>query len=139
MDPPRIGFLSQVPANADDLLRQAVVDAQNNGGNFEGNLVPSALDTSAVLISSSETLIVAPTAAAAADGQITVSAGFGIQTKVQTVGLPTGTIRGSQATNLPDGGNNDVSNNAPNAAFAIAIPGLRVLCLLALPILTLMF
>ncbi|THH20596.1 hypothetical protein EW146_g805 [Bondarzewia mesenterica] len=35
VDPPRIGFLSQVPTNADDLLTEAVQDAKENGGNFE--------------------------------------------------------------------------------------------------------
>lgn len=39
VDPPRIGFLSTVPANADDLLKQAVLDAENNGGNFEREIV----------------------------------------------------------------------------------------------------
>ncbi|KAF8066553.1 aspartic peptidase domain-containing protein [Lyophyllum atratum] len=33
-DPPRMGFLSTVPSDADDKLRAAVVDAQQNGGNF---------------------------------------------------------------------------------------------------------
>ena len=35
VDPPRIGFLSLVPENADELLDKAVEDAQNAGGNFE--------------------------------------------------------------------------------------------------------
>lgn len=35
VDPPRMGFMSMVPANADDLLAQAVSDAESNGGNFE--------------------------------------------------------------------------------------------------------
>jgi hypothetical protein len=55
VDPPRIGILSMVPSNADDLLKQAVTDALNDGGNFE------------------ETMVIAPTASAAAEGEITVS------------------------------------------------------------------
>ncbi|KAG7445536.1 acid protease [Guyanagaster necrorhizus] len=35
VDPPRVGFLSTVPDNADSLLQQAVQDAEANGGNFE--------------------------------------------------------------------------------------------------------
>ncbi len=35
VDPPRIGFLSLVPDNADELLDNAVDDARKDGGNFE--------------------------------------------------------------------------------------------------------
>lgn len=35
VDPPRIGFLSQVPQNASTLLQEAVVDAEQDGGVFE--------------------------------------------------------------------------------------------------------
>ncbi|KAJ7049946.1 aspartic peptidase domain-containing protein [Mycena amicta] len=38
LDPPRIGFLSQVPADAAALLAQAVADAEANGGDFESTL-----------------------------------------------------------------------------------------------------
>ncbi|KAG6872371.1 hypothetical protein C0995_010290 [Termitomyces sp. Mi166 len=41
VDPPRIGFLSTVPGNADDLLGQAVQDAKNNGGILERTIVPA--------------------------------------------------------------------------------------------------
>ncbi|KAK7453240.1 hypothetical protein VKT23_011916 [Stygiomarasmius scandens] len=58
VDPPRIGFLSMVPENADALLIEAVNDAQANGGSFESSLQ------------------VAPTASAATAGQVTVSPGF---------------------------------------------------------------
>ncbi len=34
-DPPRIGFLSNVPTNAAALLTQAVEEAETNSGNFE--------------------------------------------------------------------------------------------------------
>ncbi|KDQ50519.1 hypothetical protein JAAARDRAFT_41981 [Jaapia argillacea MUCL 33604] len=34
VDPPRIGFYSTVPSNANDLLQAAVASAQSNGGNF---------------------------------------------------------------------------------------------------------
>jgi hypothetical protein len=55
VDPPRVGILSMVPSNVDDLLKQAVTDALNDGGNFE------------------ETMVIAPTESAAAEAQITVS------------------------------------------------------------------
>lgn len=35
VDPPRIGFLSLVPSNANDLYQQAISEAMSNGGNFE--------------------------------------------------------------------------------------------------------
>ena len=35
VDPPRIGFVSNVPQNANDLLQQAVNDAKAQGGVFE--------------------------------------------------------------------------------------------------------
>lgn len=38
VDPPRIGFLSNVPQNATTLLQDAVSDAQQDGGNFESTL-----------------------------------------------------------------------------------------------------
>lgn len=38
-DPPRMGFKSLVPNNANELLQQAIVDAKANGGNFESTFV----------------------------------------------------------------------------------------------------
>ncbi|KAJ7045952.1 aspartic peptidase domain-containing protein [Mycena alexandri] len=55
-DPPRIGFLSQVPTNASALLAQAVQDALEDGGHFEN------------------TLVLAPTNVAATEAQVTVVA-----------------------------------------------------------------
>ncbi|KAJ7497746.1 aspartic peptidase domain-containing protein [Mycena latifolia] len=55
-DPPRIGFMSLVPTNAADLLSQAVQDAVADGGEFES------------------TLVIAPTAAAEIEAQVTVQA-----------------------------------------------------------------
>jgi len=54
VDPPRIGLLSIVPADADAQLKQAVQDALANGGNFES------------------TFEVAPTASAESEDQTTV-------------------------------------------------------------------
>ncbi|KAF8150005.1 aspartic peptidase domain-containing protein [Crassisporium funariophilum] len=58
VDPPRIGILSNVPSNANQLLQDAVQNALSNGGNF-----PNSLHA-------------APTASAATETQITVSQGF---------------------------------------------------------------
>ncbi|KAJ6515323.1 aspartic peptidase domain-containing protein [Mycena sanguinolenta] len=55
-DPPRIGFLSQVPSNAAALLTQAVQEAVQDGGGFES------------------TLVVAPTLSAELDSEVTVVA-----------------------------------------------------------------
>jgi hypothetical protein len=45
VDPPRIGFLSTVPNNADSLLQVAIDDAAQNGGKFESTfeLAPTAV------------------------------------------------------------------------------------------------
>ncbi|THV05895.1 acid protease, partial [Dendrothele bispora CBS 962.96] len=64
VDPPRIGFLSTVPSNADILLEQAVADAKANGGTFDS------------------TSVAAPTASAATATKITVS--FGAASATQT-------------------------------------------------------
>ncbi|KAF8660913.1 hypothetical protein AX16_001541 [Volvariella volvacea WC 439] len=87
VDPPRIGLLSLVPSNADELLVQAVNDAVNNGGNFE------------------ETLHFAPTASAAAADQVTVSPDFA------SIPTPTGSANVGPITPVaqpnPDNNNSD--------------------------------
>ncbi|KAF8074076.1 aspartic peptidase domain-containing protein [Lyophyllum atratum] len=94
VDPPRIGFLSTVPTNADDLLRQAVQDAKDNGGDFE------------------ETLVMAPTASAAAAGaQVTVTpARAAMLTRTVTLSPPA--MTSSSKGNL----------DRDNAAIAFALP-----------------
>ncbi|KDR82509.1 hypothetical protein GALMADRAFT_87852 [Galerina marginata CBS 339.88] len=67
MDPPRIGFLSVVPKNADQLLQDAIQKAMLNGGNFPNSVEP------------------APTASASQRAHITVSAG------VEYISSPTST------------------------------------------------
>jgi hypothetical protein len=73
VDPPRIGFLSMVPADAGNLLTQAVVDAQKNGGNFES------------------TIQFAPTASAAADPNLTVSPSAASAQAAQLTAVPSAT------------------------------------------------
>ncbi|KAJ7761103.1 aspartic peptidase domain-containing protein [Mycena metata] len=82
-DPPRIGFLSQVPSNAAALLTQAVQDAVADGGDFES------------------TLIVAPTAVAANEAEVTVVASAAslqaaklTETHVAIVATPVPTVAG---------------------------------------------
>ena len=41
VDPPRIGFMSMVPNNADALLQNDIAQAKADGGNFESASVPS--------------------------------------------------------------------------------------------------
>ncbi|PPQ85163.1 hypothetical protein CVT25_004170 [Psilocybe cyanescens] len=48
MDPPRIGFLSTVPDNADELLQGAIRKAQLNGGNFPNAVEPAPTASSAL-------------------------------------------------------------------------------------------
>ncbi|RPD62529.1 acid protease [Lentinus tigrinus ALCF2SS1-7] len=53
VDPPRIGFVSLVPQNADDLLDDAVDDAQGAGGNFESKADAAPTASSLILETSS--------------------------------------------------------------------------------------
>ncbi|KAL9711394.1 hypothetical protein Ac2012v2_005940 [Leucoagaricus gongylophorus] len=70
-DPPRIGILSLVPSNADELYVTAVNDALNNGGNFEKTIDP------------------APTASATNSPQTTVSIGNNMSlTDISTTSMP---------------------------------------------------
>ncbi|KAJ7809868.1 hypothetical protein B0H14DRAFT_3151445 [Mycena olivaceomarginata] len=58
-DPPRIGFLSQVPSNAAELLAQATEDATENGGHFESipAVIPDAeLEPQVTVVPSSASL-----------------------------------------------------------------------------------
>ncbi|KAJ7739036.1 aspartic peptidase domain-containing protein [Mycena maculata] len=71
VDPPRIGFLSQVPADAATLLTQAVQDAVQNGGNFESTLV-IAPTASAEFQAQAEVTVV-PTSASAQAAALTGS------------------------------------------------------------------
>ena len=44
-DPPRIGFLSMVPDNANVLLQNSITQAEANGGNFESASVSNPVIT----------------------------------------------------------------------------------------------
>ena len=47
VDPPRIGLLSTVPSNADQLLKDAVAKAAANGGSFPNSVEPAPTDSAA--------------------------------------------------------------------------------------------
>lgn len=63
LDPPRIGFLSTVPSDAEQRLAAAVYSAKNSGGYFgEFSLPPSVSQTARNLtVSITETTVSAPT------------------------------------------------------------------------------
>jgi hypothetical protein len=92
VDPPRIGFLSLVPENADDLFRQAIVDAQRTG-DFE------------------QILDLAPTEIAAAEGEVTVTA------LPQPTGLGSSTNNRPGNTSLSENGDGDATTS-PISDFA---------------------
>ncbi|KAJ7162014.1 aspartic peptidase domain-containing protein [Mycena filopes] len=109
-DPPRIGFLSQVPDNAAALLQQAVQDAIADGGDFES------------------TLVVAPTGAAEAEAEVTVVASVAslqaaqlTATHVAIVETPNGQAVPTAGAQVPGGstaagGKTSSSKPKPNAA-----------------------
>jgi len=101
VDPPRIGLMSLVPENADDLFRQVIVDAQQTG-DFE------------------QTLQIAPTEIAAAEGQVTVTA------------APQPTGLGSSTNSSFSNGNDPISDFASASAhipwFSALVGTWMVLC-----------
>ncbi|CAL1712293.1 unnamed protein product [Somion occarium] len=62
VDPPRIGFVSNVPQNANDLLQQAIADANAQGGVFESTV--DVAPTASSVITVSATSLTLPTASA---------------------------------------------------------------------------
>jgi hypothetical protein len=62
VDPPRIGFLSMVPNNANSIVQSDVTQAQANGGNFKSTKRP--VITQSLLTSLAGTSQVAPTSIA---------------------------------------------------------------------------
>ncbi|KAJ7451803.1 aspartic peptidase domain-containing protein [Mycena galericulata] len=98
-DPPRIGFLSQVPADAAALLTQAVQNAEEDGGNF------------------STTIIAAPTAAAAAEAEVTVSPTSASEQAAALTGThaaPVGGATGAAGSNVAAAPTNNASNPKPS-------------------------
>jgi hypothetical protein len=103
VDPPRIGFLSRVPANAATLLQQAVNDAEQNGDNFES------------------TIVLAPTAAAAAQQDVTVfptSASEQAAALTGTHATPTPAATPAGSTNTPAGNGGSGGGSTPAAGAA---------------------
>ncbi|KAI0335768.1 acid protease [Cubamyces sp. BRFM 1775] len=107
VDPPRMGFLSLVPQNADQLLDQAVEEAQKDGGSFETKV--DSAPTSSSLITEEESSTAAgsqPTSTtsspstnvAAHPDSITASASAPSQSATQSQ-----TTSGSLSHRLPDG------------------------------------
>jgi len=50
IDPPRIGFLSMVPANASSIVQSIVSQAQANGGNFESTSQAAPTDVATAVL-----------------------------------------------------------------------------------------
>ncbi|TFK67414.1 acid protease [Pluteus cervinus] len=98
VDPPMIGFMSMVPSNAGDLLKQAVQDAQETGG-FE------------------KTLDLAPTQSAAAEGEVTVSQDFAVQTSAPS---STGNSVNTNA-NIPSSRGFSIFTSVPATSVLVGI------------------
>ncbi|KAI0344431.1 acid protease [Trametopsis cervina] len=73
LDPPRIGFMSQVPQDATDLLEQAVSEAQQSGGVFEST-VDAAPTASTVLSLGATSSTAAPSTSSTAPPSPSASA-----------------------------------------------------------------
>ena len=66
VDPPKIGFVSNVPQNADDLLEQAVSEAQASGGIFESTVQAAPTASTVVTLSAPATVSPASPSSSAA-------------------------------------------------------------------------
>lgn len=115
VDPPRIGILSLVPSNVDELYATAVSDALNNGGNFEGKDHQTVICVSTyaqkLIFPSSETIDLAPTASAANSPQTAVSVGSSSSlTHISTTSMSS--TMGNLAT--PTGGAQSISSAFSN-------------------------
>ncbi|KAI9464918.1 acid protease [Lactarius psammicola] len=61
VDPPRIGFLSMVPDNANVLLQNAIAQAGANGGNFESTLQIAPTNVTGSVMTVTPTIVPSPT------------------------------------------------------------------------------
>jgi hypothetical protein len=100
VDPPRVGFMSTVGSNTSAELSQALSDAQNDGGTFEGkSLIPCGprlvIDSGSIA-----TVEVAPSASAA----------------VTTVN-PTDTVVAAAATSAPASASSSTSSQVPHVTL----------------------
>jgi hypothetical protein len=138
-DPPRIGFLSQVPANAAQLLQQAVQDAVENDGNFESTLVVAPTNDAEL---EPEVTVVATSASEQA-AQLTGTHAPAVVTPAPTtVGRVAPTAKAGGAASAPDSVPSTKSNgntnakNKPNAARRLGVwdPWLLALGAVALSI-----
>ncbi|KAI0816834.1 aspartic peptidase domain-containing protein [Trametes gibbosa] len=102
LDPPRMGFKSLVPTNADDLLDGAVTDAQKDGGNFEST--SDAAPTASSLIREGDI----------SSGLATTGAATATKTG-GAAGGATGTVSGQATATLPG----VPTATQPNAASAL--------------------
>ncbi|KAI0763576.1 acid protease [Trametes elegans] len=105
VDPPRIGFVSLVPQNADALLDDAVEDAQNAGGNFESK-VDAAPTVSSLIIEGASTSaaasqttskVAAPVTSTRASASSTPSSTSGSAAAPSDSAAPSGALRLSGA------------------------------------------
>ncbi|KAI0667633.1 acid protease [Trametes maxima] len=120
VDPPRMGFVSLVPQNADALLDDAVEDAQNAGGVFESKL-DSAPTSSSLIIegadeSSTSKAAAKPTSTAATRGSSSPSS----PTTVPSSGIVAAPAQSS------------TPSQTPSSALALT-PGAAVWRLLSIP------
>ncbi|KAJ7879107.1 aspartic peptidase domain-containing protein [Mycena leptocephala] len=123
-DPPRIGFLSQVPANAAQLLQQAVQDAVENDGNFESTLVVAPTNDAEL----EPDVTVVATSASEQAAQLTGTHAPAVVTPAPTtVGRVAPTAKAGGAASAPDSvpstnsnGNTSVKNK-PNAARRLGV------------------
>ena len=116
VDPPRIGFMSLVPDNDDALLKEAVEDAQDNGGNFDSKVDAAPTDSSLVLESTSTGAAAASTAAAGTSSAAAAAPTTADATVTSVVSAP---VKSSAAGAAP-------SNTASAAAPALRAPSARV-------------
>ncbi|KAI0688715.1 acid protease [Cytidiella melzeri] len=124
VDPPRIGFVSQVPSNAGALLQQAVQEAQSSGGVFESTVDVAPTGSTLVTLSATST----PTSTTASSSAL--PAPFAVNAQAGASGWP------SAASAAPSSSTTDKKNSG---AFALPLPSSCLTILFAvMPLLSLL-
>jgi len=125
VDPPRVGFLSQVPQNATALLQQAVAEAQSDGGVFESTVNPAPTASTVVTVSAPSTSVAAASSTSSSPS--------------------TPTLLNAQASPSPNQSQTSSSASAPsatdkkpNSAPALLRPSQITLFLAVVPLLSLL-
>ncbi|KAF7304598.1 Peptidase A1 domain-containing protein [Mycena chlorophos] len=128
VDPPRIGFLSRVPADAVALLDAAAANAEQNGGQFSSTLVVAATtgvqaDTTVAAPSTTAPAAATTTSSSSAAAAASSSSAPGAGNIDVASPRPLGVVAGaSSAQSSPSSSSSVVAASSSVAAPVVAVP-----------------